>query len=327
MTLAMHQTQRNRMLRERRAAEARFEANGDRLPRETWIRWAGDIRAIQRAKTGVADYITERCGEAIPISTKEYRYEFSDDLGDAVESMKLKTADSDDHLEVDYESRPVPTFQKSFGWDARDNDLIEAGQGGDLGRNTRQAAMEKVIIAREKLFITGGSSVSSGRKVLGITNHDNLNVVANVTKGPLKNPTSGTKADHWRGLIESCLDVLDEKKADVDNVTVFCNSNDWQSVRTEPYNTYHLQSTGDFIRDMSGVVGVVTSAHMPANTIVCAVVNPTTMIAPVAWQTGVRPIARVDDDDDYRFKAFFAGSFEIFKDGAGNSSVAKATTS
>ena len=324
-TLAMHQTQRNKMVAERRRMEARFEANGDRLPRDTWIRWKGDIMAIMRAKTGVADYITSRCGEAIPIETKVYRYERSDDLGDAVESMKLKTADSDDHLEVDYLSRPVPTFQKSFGWDARDNALIEGGQGGDLGRNTRQAAMEKVIIAREKLFITGGTSVTDGKRVLGIENHDALNVVPNVTDGNLRSVSD--KPGQWRKLIDSCLDLLDQNNADMSNVTVFCNSRDYTSIRTEPYNQFHLRSVADFVRDMSGVVDVVDSAYVSPNTIVCANVSPTTMVAPVAWQTGVRPIARVDDDDDYRFKAFFAGSFEIFEDGAGNSAIAKATTS
>lgn len=329
MTLAMHQTQRNKMVAERRRMEARFEANGDRLPRETWIKWKGDIRAIQRAKSGVAEYITARCGEAIPIETKVYRYEYSNDLEDAVESMKLKTADSDDHLEVDYKSRPVPTFQKSFGWDARDNALIEGGQGGDLGRNTRQAAMEKVEIAREKLFITGGTSKSDGRTVLGLENHEARNQPSsNLSNGSLSDITgnSGAAAGRWQKTIQSALDILDQNNADMDNVTLFCNSRDFNAIRTLPYNEYHLQTVADYVSGTTGVVDVVTSSYLTRNAIVAAVVNPTTMVAPVAWQTGVRPINRVDDDDDYRFKAFFAGSFEIFEDGAGNSSVARVVT-
>ena len=325
MTLAMHSTQRNKILRERRKMEARFEANGDKLPRETWIQWAGDIKAIQRAKSGVAEYITARCGESVPIKTKVYQYEYSNDLGDAVESMKLKTADSDDHLEVDMKSRPIPTFQKSFGWDARDNESIEDGQNGDLGRNTRQAAIEKVEIAREKLFITGGKSKVDGRTVLGLENHEARNQPSsNLSHGSLSSATN--LADTWQKVIAAALDILDQNNADMDNVTLFCNSRDFNAIRTQPYNQYHLQSVGDFVRDTTGVVDVVTSSYLTRNSVVAAVVNPTTMVAPVAWQTGIRPIARVDEDDDYRFKAFFAGSFEIFEDGAGNSSVARVVT-
>ena len=320
--LELSANQRAKTIRERNAYDERLAAHGNgRLPRDTWIRWAGDIKMVKRAKMGVAEYIMARTGVAVGINQKEYRYEISDDLGEAVESMKAQTPASDDHLEIDERSIPIATFQKTFGWDARDNDNIENGQMGDLGRNTRVAAMQKVAIALEKLFITGGRTRINGAQVRGITTHTAVNKIATNNDKPNTNLQNGD-ADAWQSYISAGVGLLEDNNADLSNLTVFCNSADWASITTKPYSTYNFNTVADFVRNVEGVGNVVTSSYIGQNNLIVAVVDPTTMVTPVAWQLGVRPITRLDQDDDYRFKAYAAMGFDIFQDDEGNSSVA-----
>ena len=323
--IALSNAQRTKMLNERRRFDEHLLAtNGDRLPRDTWVEFAGDIKMVQRARMGVANYIMERCGIAVGINKKEFTYERSDDLGEAVESMKAQTPASDDHLEIDSRSIPIATFQKRFGWDARDNDSIEDGQNGNLGRNTRVAAMDQVAIKVEKLFITGGDSKVNGRQVRGV--ETNTAVSAPAATQSFGTLGESATADSWQKTVAKVYDLLSDNNADLTQVSLFVNSADWAAAVTKPYSDYTFNSLAEFVSRIQGVVGVVPSSYLARNQVVGAVVNPTTMVAPIAWQMGVRPIARLDQDDDYQFKAYAALGFDIFEDSAGNSSVARVVT-
>lgn len=292
--------------------------NAQTLPKDVWGEWDREGRAIQRSLLAVYNDLAASVTKNMPIGKLIHYFQRVGDSGGATVSLDGRAEARTDQPSLDYIGTPLPiiTDKFSYGWRQMEAARTEGYMLDDAGRAN---SMRKVAEKLESIVLNGDSTiVVGGSQLYGLRNHPKRNTG---THGLDLNGATGAQ---WLAAIKDGVNKLHGDYFFGETVTVYVNYLDWYYASSTDYSSSYSKTILQRLQEIGGVTFVPASS-VNANELLFVVKNTSTVQLLNGMPLTVRPLTRLNPEDDYVFSTIAAAALEIKYDANDNCGVVQLT--